>query len=85
MFTVSPVGKCALSMSVTTVSVSQGLQVFRVLQYVRRRCFMDSPVKSVRTNRFHSIRTWSNRQESLKDHLQHIYQLLHNVAATGAA
>lgn len=80
-------GKCALNTWVTSVSVLPGLyQVMQLIQYVRPvHCFIDSSVKSVCTNHGHSIRTWSNRQESLKDHLQHIYQLHHNVAATGAA
>lgn len=47
--------------------------------------FIDPPVKTVRVNRQHSVRTWSNRQGSLKDHLQYIYHLLHNAAATGPA
>lgn len=56
-----------------------------LIEHIRRPCFIDSPVLTVCTNGYHSVRICSNSQESLKDLLKYIYHLLHNVAPTGDA
>lgn len=56
-----------------------------LIEHIWHPCFIDSPVLTVCTNGYHSVRICSNSQESLKDLLKYIYHLLHNVAPTGDA
>lgn len=83
LFAVSTVYKCSLNMLLTMVCVCRGW-----MDPAHRTCltplFYRSSVKTVSANGYHSVWTWLNRQESLKDGLQYIYHLPRNVASSRA-